>query len=182
MMLRLKSTLGNCRGSALPLTVAITLSLLLIFAGISEYFRLLIVAQGVRDTMQTAVITVVNDNYDDVYHSVREGYSGAYQPVADTFEESLDYSDIYAIMGEILELTYEDGTYIQYTSQGEMEFKIWDLDVDIENAPIASGDIESERFIVTSTIELEVPVSFGGSMLPSMTITLKTSAGYTPKF
>ena len=37
----------------------------------SEYFRLLIVAQGVRDAVQEAVISTVNDNYDDVYHGVR---------------------------------------------------------------------------------------------------------------
>ncbi|MFR9542923.1 hypothetical protein RFF05_17930 [Bengtsoniella intestinalis] len=182
MILRCKAALANTKGSAVPLTVAITLALLLLFTGISEYFRLMLIAQGVRDTLQTAVIAVVNDNYDDVYHSVREGYSGAYRPVAETFEESLDYSDIYALMDDTLGLTYDNGYYVQYTSQGEVEYRLWGLDVDIENAPISSGDIASQRFVVDSTLKLEVPVSFGGTLLPSMTITLKTSAGYTPRF
>lgn len=63
-----------------------------------------------------------------------------------------------------------------------MEFQIWNLDVDIRNAPLASGDREDSRFEADSSIKLEVPVSFGGRFLPSMNIKIKTSAGYTPKF
>lgn len=55
----------------------------------------MIVAQGVRDALQSAVISTVSDNYDDVYHGVREGYSGGYQPIDSDFEESFDYGDVY---------------------------------------------------------------------------------------
>lgn len=59
---------------------------------------------------------------------------------------------------------------------------MWNLDVDIRNAPLASGDQASARFEADSTILLEVPISFGGQLLPPMTIKVKTSAGYTPRF
>ena len=90
-MTRLREILRDRKGNGFPLAIAITLALVIIFCGISEYIRLLIIAQGVRDAVQTAVISTVNDNYDDVYHGVREGYSGGYQPMAGDFEESLDY-------------------------------------------------------------------------------------------
>lgn len=90
-MNRLRQILKDRRGVAFPLIIAIVLVLVMLMCCISEYFRLLIVAQGVRDAVQEAVISTVNDNYDDVYHGVREGYSGAYQPLAGDFEESLDY-------------------------------------------------------------------------------------------
>ena len=93
-MNRLRQILKDRRGVAFPLIIAIVLVLVMLMCCISEYFRLLIVAQGVRDAVQEAVISTVNDNYDDVYHGVREGYSGAYQPLAGDFEESLDYGDI----------------------------------------------------------------------------------------
>ena len=64
----------------------------------------------------------------------------------------------------------------------ETQFKIWGLDVDIENAPLASADREGNRFKIDSSIELEVPVSFGGKLLPPMRIKVKNSAGYTPIF
>ncbi len=54
--------------------------------------------------------------------------------------------------------------------------------MDIQNAPLASGDQAADRFEANCTIALEVPVSFGGELLPPMRITVKTSAGFTPKF
>lgn len=182
MTKKIKAILKDNRASSFPFIIAITLSLVIIFCGISEYFRLMIVAQGVRDAVQTAVITVVNDNYDDVYHGVREGYSGAYQPIAEDFEESLDYGDIYDRLDGILGLSYSGGYHEKRTSEDELEFRVWGLSVDIRNAPFASGDQSNARFEADSTIMLEVPVSFGGKLLPPMRIKVKTSAGYTPRF
>lgn len=181
-MSRLRQILKDRSGSAFPLIVAIALALVMIFAAISEYQRLLIVAQGVRDAVEDAVISTVNDNYDDVYHGVREGYSGGYQPVAGDFEESLDYGDIYGRLEDILGLRYQGGRRVKLTPEGKTEFRVWGLSVDIRNAPLASGDHAGRRFVADCEIELEVPVSFGGQLLPPMRITVTTSAGYTPKF
>ncbi|HCR84970.1 MAG TPA: hypothetical protein DIW07_16510, partial [Lachnospiraceae bacterium] len=60
--------------------------------------------------------------------------------------------------------------------------RIWGLSVNIKNAPFATGDQSLTRFQADSTIMLEVPVSFGGKLLPHMQIKVKTSAGYTPRF
>lgn len=182
MTRKIKCILTDNRASSFPFIIAITLSLVIIFCGISEYFRLMIVAQGVRDAVQTAVITVVNDNYDDVYHGVREGYSGAYQPIAEDFEESLDYGDIYDRLDGILGLSCSSGYHEKRTSDSKLEFRVWALSVDIRNAPFAGGDQSSARFEADSTIMLEMPVSFGGKLLPPMRIKVKTSAGYTPRF
>lgn len=183
MLKKLLKPLKNKRGNGYPLAVAITLVLVMIFIGISEYFRLMIVAEGVRDALQDAVIATVTENYDDVYHGVREGYSGGYQPMADDFEESLDYGDIYDKMDTILGLTVENGYHVKSASDTtETQFKIWGLDVDIENAPLASADREGNRFKIDSSIELSVPVSFGGKLLTPMRIKVKNSAGYIPIF
>ena len=181
-MSRLNRILKNSRGASFPLIIAITLALVILFCGISEYLRMLIIAQGVRDAVQTSVISTVNDNYDDVYHGVREGYSGAYQPMSGDFEESLDYGDIYQQLDEILGLTYRGGYRVKLTTEGKTEFRVWGLKVDLSNAPFASGDRSGSRFTADCTIELEVPVSFGGRLLPPMRITVQTSAGYTPVF
>lgn len=182
MIQKIQMILKDKGGSSFPLVISVTLALLLIFCGISEYFRLMIITQGVRDAVQDAVISTVNDNYDDVYHGVREGYSGAYQPIAGDFEESLDYGDIYNRLDSILGLVQSGGYHEKRTSEGKLEFKVWNLEVDIRNAPFASGDQASSRFEADSTIMLEVPVSFGGKLLPPMQIKVKTSAGYIPKF
>lgn len=180
--MEIKKAIRTNRGSGFPLAVAITLCLVMIISGISEYFRLMIVAQGVRDALQDAVISAVSDNYDDVFHGVREGYSGGYQPIDSDFEESLDYGDIYYHLEMILGIEQSGEEYVKTTNDGKEEFKIWDLKVEIRNAPLASGDINGQRFKIDSYIMLEVPVSFGGNVLPPMKIKVKDSAGYTPKF
>lgn len=169
-------------GSSVPLAVAIALALVILFSGVSEYLRLLIIAQGVRDAVQAAVISTVVENYDDVYHGVREGYSGGYQPMAGDFDESLDYGDIYDRLDDVLGLSMNGLYHEKRTSEGKLEFKVWNLDVDIRNAPFAAGDRVSARFEADAAIMLEVPVSFGGKLLPPMKIYLKTRAGYTPRF
>ena len=181
-MRKIKKVLCNNKGSSFPFIIAITLCLVMIFTGISEYFRLLIIAQGVRDALQDAVITSVSDNYDNVYHGVREGYAGGYKPKAKDFAQSLDYGDIYGKMDTVLGTNLQNGYHIKTTSKDQTEFKIWGLDVDIQNAPLASGNSASQRFEIDSTIMLEVPVSFCGKLLPAMQIKVKNSAGYTPKF
>lgn len=181
-MTKLIKILKSKAGTAMPLAVAIAMALLLIFCGIMEYARLLFIAQGVRDAVQSAVIATVNDNYDDAYHGVREGYSGAYQPIASDFEQSLDYGDIYARLDDILGLNRNGSYHVKLTTEGKTEFKVWGLKVDIKNAPFAPSGFENPQFIADSTIELEVPISYAGSLLPPMKITVKTSAGYTPKF
>lgn len=60
------------------MVIAVTLCLLMLFMVIAEYFRVNIIVQGVRDAVQQAVIATVNENYDDVYHSVREGYAAGW--------------------------------------------------------------------------------------------------------
>ena len=181
-MNRLKQVLRDRRGVSFPLIIAVTLSLVILLCGVSEYLRLLIVAQGVRDAIQEAVISTVNDNYDDVYHGIREGYSGAYQPSAGEFEESLDYGHIYGRLDALLNLTNQGDYHVQYTEDGKMEFRVWDLNVDLHNASFASADSADNRLVADCEIELEVPVSFGGRLLPPMRMAVKVSAGYTPRF
>lgn len=45
-MTRLREILRDRKGNGFPLAIAITLALVIIFCGISEYIRLLIIAQG----------------------------------------------------------------------------------------------------------------------------------------
>ena len=154
----------------------------MIFAGISEYLRLLIVAGGVRDAVQSSVIAAVTENYANVYHGAREGYSGAYRPMAGDFEESLDYGDIYGRLDGVLGLSRSGGRHVKQNAAGSAEFRVWGLSVSIRNAPFAAGDTASARFLADCAINLEVPVSFGGRLLPPMRITVRTDAGYIPKF
>lgn len=68
----LKRLLTGQEGSMAPVAVAATIAMLFIILGVSEYMRLVITAAGIKDAMESAVVSVVNDNYNEVYHGVRE--------------------------------------------------------------------------------------------------------------
>lgn len=181
-MTKLKRILRDNKGVSFPLTVAITLALLIILCGVTEYFRLNIIASGVKEALQDAIIVTVNDNYADVYHGVREGYSGGYQPNGESFSYSVNTGDIYSYMDSTLGTEEIGGRHIK-TVGGVTEYSLSGLDVTVRNAPLApSSPQNAQRFEADATIWLEAPVQFGGKQITTMRIQLKVQAGYTEVF
>ena len=137
--------------------------------------------------MQTLAsdFSTVNDNYAGVYHGAREGYSGSYVPFGEgNWEEELSEGDIYAVLDDTLGTRISGGCHVKYADGGTaMEFAIDSLQVTLRNAPLAPSDpANAQRFEADAVVRLEVPVRFGGRLLPSMWITLKVQAGYTEVF
>jgi hypothetical protein len=181
-MTRLINCFRDKKGSSFPLIIAITLALVIIMCGILEFFRLNIIASGVKEAVQDAIIITVNDNYANVYHGVRERYSGGYLPDGSSFSYSVDTGDVYGHMDSTLGTTIESGKHIKYSGD-VLEYKLSGLEVTVRNAPLApSSPRNAQRFEADAVILLEVPVQFGGKQLPSMKSKLKVQAGYTEVF
>lgn len=178
--------LQDRKASSFPLAIAVTLTLVILFCGVSEYLRLQIIAAGVRDAVEDAIISTVNDNYYGVYHGVREGYSGNYLPDGGgAWEAAVNEGDIYSFLDLTLGTQEADGRHVKYAGDGgnALEFAIDSLSVSVRNAPLAPSDPQNAaRFEADAVIRLEVPVRFGGKLLPSMHITLKVQAGYIEVF
>ena len=181
-MTKLINCFRDKKGSSFPLIIAITLALVIIMCGILEFFRLNIIASGVKEAVQDAIISTVNDNYANVYHGVREGYSGGYLPDGSSFSYSVDTGDVYGHMDSTLGTTVESGKHMKYSGD-VLEYKLSGLEVTVRNAPLApSSPRNAQRFEADAVILLEVPVQFGGKQLPPMKIKLKVQAGYTEVF
>lgn len=170
----------NKSGNALPLACAILICLLLISSVIMEYIRLTVIANGVRDGLQTSVIAVSTQNYDKLYNGMREGYSGGYNKEAGgTWQEKLDYGDIYTEL--VLKLGL-DNSHMKKTGS-DVEYTLSELSVNIINSPFAPSNTDSvNKYTAEAKIELQVPLSFGWGMLPPIKITIKTTAEYISKF
>lgn len=171
--------LNNNRGNALPLACIIVICLFLLSSAIMEYIRLTIIANGVRDALQAAVISVSTGNYDEIYSSLREGYSGGYFRVGGAWCEKLDKGDIYAELDDLLGL---DEAHTKKAGNCN-EFSLSGLAVNITNSPFApSNPNTASKFTAEARVTLSVPLSFGWEILPPLRITVRTTAGYTPKF
>lgn len=145
-----------------------------------------IITAGVREALQDGVITVVNDNYAGVYHGIREGYAGGYQASGETgWEPDVIEGDIYTYLDSTLGMEMEGERHVKYAGEAgtAVEFALDGLQVTLCNAPLAPADPgNSQRFEADAVIRLEVPVRFGGRLLPSIHLTLKVQAGYIEVF
>ena len=178
----MKGLFRSKRGEGTLLAVVVVIAILLISCSVYEYLRLTIIAGGVRDAVQSSIISVATTNYDELYNGLREGYSGGYTLDGEYWDESLDIGDVYGQLDNTLGLSQKSGKHVKYAGE-TLEYSVWGLEVDIKNAPFApSNAADADKFLAEATIELEVPLSFAWASLPPMRITLHVKAGYTPKF
>ena len=110
-------------GEGTPMILAIVRVLLMLFCTVAEFSRVWIIAQGVKEAAQQAVISTINDNYDDVYHAVREGYAAGWYPDGTgRWDESVD-TGVNAWAGEHWQRISEDlklkcGIYYLWPERG----------------------------------------------------------------
>jgi len=180
-MMKIVNFMNEKKGLSSLWAIVICIVIILISTAIYEYMRLMIIASGVRNAMQSAIISTATANYDDTYASLREGHSGGYRFNGDGWSEQLDLGDINARLESLLGLRRDGAHRIKY-SGNDLEFRVSNLNVNIINAPFAPSNPDSPQFLVEATIRLEVPLSFGWSNLPPMTINVRCRAGYTAMF
>lgn len=172
--------LKNKEGNAVIWACVLVLIFMIIFTAISEYMRLKIIAKGVRDGVGSSVISVVTNNWDNNYNGLRQGYSGGYILEGNSWESDIDQGEVYEDLSQLLGLQRNGSQYVKYTGNHEIEYALYDLDVEIINARFR-GD-KNDIFRANVYITLSVPLSFGWDALPDMVIPLKVEAKFTPKF
>lgn len=168
------------KAESTPLTIALVLGILIIFSVMAEFFRLGIIVQGVRDTLQTSVISVATSNYNELYNGLREGYSGGYALSDERWLADLDYYDIYARMDEVLGTEY-DGLYHTKISDDGYEYRFYNMELNIVN-PALAPESTTVNFKADAFISIEIPLSFGWALLPPLELDIRTKSSYMPKF
>lgn len=181
-MKKVAKILKDRSGQGAPLILAVVLVCLILSCVIFEYMRLMIVAQGVRDAAQSAIIDVATENWDEAYPGLREGYSGGYQLSGSTWYENVSNGNVYGRMRQVLGLEYENGNYVKYSGEA-LEYRVSGLRLDVENTPLAPSNAGGiTQLNVTGTITVSVPLSFGWGHLPPMEITMRLKSSYVPRF
>ncbi|TCX53613.1 hypothetical protein [Dehalobacter sp. 14DCB1] len=181
-MINLTKAFSNKQGNSTPLIIAVVLSIIILSCAAFEFMRLMVVAVGVRDAVQSAIIDVATENWDEVYNGLREGYSGGYSLSGTTWEQDLTTGDIYDRLADNLGLEQKGGSYVKYTGD-VLEYEVSCLSINVINAPLAPSNPRSiNQFTVEGAVDVMVPLSFGWEHLPPMKIRMGLKAIYTPKF
>lgn len=181
-MTKIKKILSDTSGNSAPLILAVVLVVILLSCTVFEYMRLMVIASGVRDSVQSAMIDVATKNWDDAYNGLREGYSGGYVLSGTDWVVRLEAGDVYSRLESTLGVRMENGKYVKYAGS-DVEYTLSGLSVSIQNAPLAPSGIGSiSQLSATGMVDVEMPLSFGWGHLPSLKITMKLKGGFTPKF
>ena len=90
--------------SSAPLAVVIALAGMMFFVVLWQIIRLVIIAAGVKDAVQSAVIATSVGNYSNVYDGVREGYSGGYRYSGNSWRTAVSTGDVYGRLDQLLGL------------------------------------------------------------------------------
>lgn len=178
--MKLKMLLRSKEGNSTPMTIALVLGLLLLICAMAEFFRLGIIVQGVRDGLQQSIITVATTNYDETYNGLREGYSGGFVLSGDSWQENLDYDDVYYRLDNLLGTDSQGGYHVKALEKG-FEYRLSNLNVSIINTPFTPGNT-NKNFEADARITIEIPLSFGWDAVPPLTMEIRTRAAYMPKF
>ncbi len=83
-------------------------------------------------------------------------------------------------MSRILGLNGGGGDVYTKLLDGQVEYSIYGLNVELRNNGLASG--QSQGYTAAIELKLNIPVRFLGDILPSAELTLHTEAKYVPLF
>lgn len=177
--MRMRKALRSEGGYSYPLAIAVVIGLLMLMLAGMEFMKLAIMASGVRDAMEQAIVSVITDNYNETYHCVREGYAGGYEPTGAGFYESVDLGDIRKRLCGLLALR-ENGAFCERRNgEGTLLFRLSGIEVNIRNTRLRNG---GEKFSGEGAVRLEIPVTFNGRPVTYVSLNLRVKALMREKF
>lgn len=184
---RLKYKVNEKEGSGVIEAVVLFLFAMLLLSVIFEYIRVQILANGIRDNFERAVLTVASENYDEVYAGFREIlymggiYEGGPEGGGDIDEEPEwvsinDHGNVEEELQELLKLELKEDTDTYANIKDN--YYIENIEVEILNySHEASG-----RYEIRGTIQLRLPMYFSGIKVMDISFPINIKTAYTPKY
>lgn len=175
----IRKVIKDKAGNVVPLAVAVVIVMLTVAVCVTKFMELWIMAAGVRDAFEEAIIAVVTENYNETYHCVREGYAGGYEPTGNGFYASVDLGDVSGRLERLLGLAKRGDRLVKLNSDGETDFQIGEISVAVNNTAIRTG---GEVFSADGELLLEIPLKYEGRTIRVIPIRLKVKARMREKF
>lgn len=132
-------------------------------------------AERLRETMKEACIYVMTSNWDELFHSVREGYAGAYNYEG---EELLDPDRVYNIMQEELGTEKLDNSYVKYDSDHNIIYKYYDIEMKINNTGFKNTE---DSYSIDLSLVYATSIDILSIHVP-LEVTLKNRAKWRAKY
>lgn len=149
---------------------------------ITNYLTMYMIVRVVKTSLHENAITIMTENYDENYDSLRSGFAGGYKYEYGNWFSNIDSAEIEERMKDELGLEKSDNYYISKKEEDPKEKWKWrykNIKVEIQN----SGLNNKERTMnVRLTLDLEIPVNLGFIYNGVYTIHIGDNAQWTKRF
>lgn len=167
--------LNNNRGSATPLILAITFSLLCLIGALYQNYLTIAAVRNIYACMEKTALTAIARQSEATYSSKRESYHGGYS--SNDWSEWIVDVDAPSKLNEMLQITRSGDTLVSYTGS-DLNYRITDVTLSIQNPALA----ESTKTLKASiSLSVELPVKFG-TLQNNVTVPLSVTVENKPKF
>lgn len=167
--------LSNNRGSATPLILAITFSLLCLVGALYQNYLTIAAVRNIYACMEKTALTAIARQSEATYSSKRESYHGGYSS-SDWSEWIVDV-DAPTKLNEMLQITRSGDSLVSY-SGSDLNYRISDIMLLIQNPALAES---TQTLKATISLSVELPMKFG-TVQRNVTVPLSVTAENKPKF
>ena len=164
------------RGAAALNIIFITLFCMIIISLTIQYIGSIVMVRNVEEKINQAVIDSVTKNWENVYSSIREGYSAAFviDESSQIFKELYDVEAVNARIQNHLDLNGNK----KLSPSGKILYTIKNLNVKISNVNFKNNTLD---FLISIKAKVELPFNFF-ALNSSIDIDLKSNSKYSKKF
>ncbi|MDB8803194.1 hypothetical protein PN294_13475 [Romboutsia sp. 1001216sp1] len=181
----IKEIIKDKKGNGLILSCVVVLALSIIFFFIAEHSRTQMTISSVRDGLESVATNISTNNCDSIYQSQREGYFTSNILENDKWQPKIDKSNLDIFLKETLGAKKEGNIYVKKKKDGQIDFKLSDVKINITNPKLAPNNEEKNKstFTVEVTGNLEVHKMFSVfSDTKNVNVNVGSKVGYMPKF
>lgn len=160
---------------------------MMLMSCVMEYVRIYAVLYDLDDSVISAVEGVAQENWDEIYQGVREGYAGAYtkDQLTDDWGEVINRKQITEQMEEMYDFDKNGLLLSKLDSDGNTIFSIEPDAMEIKVINATFDDDEGASLVVEATNEVVLPFMFLSGLfdnVPNITFERTTKCKYVPKF
>lgn len=158
---------------------------------VTEYFRIKITADGIKNAYEKAIRTVAIENYNEVYAGIREhkpiggmkegGPEDKWLPAKDDkpeWVELKDYGETEQELMDLLGLVEENGKLVSLSSDGGIQYELYDFHKEIKNY----DESNINKYEVRGETILNIPFYFCGLKVINIDLHMKAASAYSVKY
>jgi len=172
----------NIEGSGYITSCIIIIIVFMFLFFLFQYMRLWVFTTDIQKKISSAVIQVSQDNYQNIFASSREGYTGAYQLESDNWQVKISTGDVFEELETSLGVEKENSRTFVKKSDGILEYKISDLYVEAKCSRFQSAGDPTEKFEATTSFTLTIPLKFFDQEISPLILNLQSKSNYSTKF